>query len=210
MNPLGSAGPVRWIASVVGVCVLGIVLWLPGGTRESGTAIGVFDIEQYKIRVTSVVNGLSHPWSLAFLPNGDLLVTERAGRLRLIRKGVLQKESIPGVPAVRESAQEGLLDIAIHPRFSENRFVYLTYSRRGDRGTTVALARGRFDGTRLADTRDIFVADAWSGIEGNMGSRMAFSADGTLFMTAGERHKRTPSPGTPSSPPSLEFARRFA
>jgi glucose/arabinose dehydrogenase len=167
-----------------------------GSDRLRGRFIGsgpwTFGTEEYRITVTPVVTGLSHPWSLAFLPNGDILVTERAGRLRLIRGGALQEQPIAGVPAVREGSQEGLLEIALHPRFAENGLLYLTYSKPGPM-TTVALTRARFDGSSLSDVSEIFVADARSDDEGNMGSRLAFLADETLLMTTGERHQKTPS-----------------
>jgi glucose/arabinose dehydrogenase len=87
-----------------------------------------------KIRVTVVARGLSHPWSLVFLPDGRLLVTERAGRLRVIRDGVLDPTPITGLPRARTEGNGGLMDIALHPRFAENRFVYLTYTKPVDNG----------------------------------------------------------------------------
>jgi aldose sugar dehydrogenase len=160
---------------------------LPDGPR-------VFDTAQQRIRVVTVTSGLSHPWGLAFLPDGSMLVTERAGRLRIVRNGVLDPQPIPGVPTVHTVLVAGLMDIALHPRFAENRLVYLTYSKPGERGSTTALARGRFDGTALLDVRDIFVAEAWSPIEprlrnGSYGSRIAFAPDGTLYMTVGDRQE---------------------
>ncbi len=109
--------------------------------------------EQHKIRVVVVTKGLSHPWGLAFLPDGRILVTERAGRLRLIKDGVLDPTPIPGVPKVFAQQLSGLMDVALHPRFSENRFVYLTYTKPLEKGVTTALARGRFDGHALQDVK---------------------------------------------------------
>src|SRR6187399_3261961 len=86
-----------------------------------------FETAQQKIRISAVATGLANPWSLAFLPNGDMLVTERAGRLRIIRNGVLDPQPISGVPQVRVTALGGLLEVALHPRFAENGLVYLTY-----------------------------------------------------------------------------------
>src|SRR5262245_2818531 len=120
----------------------------------------VFDTaEQQRIRVTDVAKGFLHPWSLAFLPDGAILVTERAGRLRIVRNGVLDPQPIQGVPDVfRKHAYWGLMDIALHPRFAENRLLYFTYLKPLDESRfTVALARGQFDGHSLADVRDIFV-----------------------------------------------------
>jgi glucose/arabinose dehydrogenase len=142
------------------------------------------------IRVIPFVKGLAAPWSLAFLPNGDMLVTEKVGRLRIVRDGVLDANPIAGVPQVWAMGHGGLLEVAVHPRFDENRFVYLTYAKAGEKGNTTALARGRFDGKALTDVQDLFVADAWSTGNAHFGSKLAFGRDGTLYMTVGERNDR--------------------
>jgi glucose/arabinose dehydrogenase len=143
------------------------------------------------LRVTPYVKGLENPWSMAFLPNGDMLVTEKVGRLRVVRNGTLDAQPVAGVPQVLAMGQGGLLDVAVHPRFAENRLVYLTYSKPLDGGAnTTALARGRFDGSALTDVKDIFVADASSKATLHFGSRLAFGLDGTLYMTVGERNDR--------------------
>ncbi|MCH7891722.1 MAG: PQQ-dependent sugar dehydrogenase [Gemmatimonadetes bacterium] len=143
--------------------------------------------EQPQIRVVVVTEGLSYPWGMAFLPGGDILVTERPGRLRIIRDGVLDPEPISGVPYVGEGdvGVAGLLDIALHPRFVDNNWVYLTYSKPVENGMTIALARGRFDGTALRDVEDVFVADPWGRRVDYAGSRVVFAPDGTLYMTIG-------------------------
>ena len=146
--------------------------------------------EGQRIRVVVVTRGLSHPWSLAFLPDPstplgasvNMLVTERTGQLRLIRNGVLDPQPIAGVPAVRSQGLSGLMDVALHPQFAQNRLVYLTYTKplQGTQNT-LALARGRLDGQILTDVRDVFVASAGTG----GASRIAFGRDGTIFMTTG-------------------------
>ena len=148
------------------------------------------DTIQQRIRVVPLVRGLAAPWSMAFLPNGDMLVTEKPGRLRIVRNGVLDPEPIAGTPQVVAMGQGGLLEVSLHPRFAENQFVYLTYSKSGTQGNTTALARGRFDGKALTGVQDIFVADAWSMAALHFGSRLAWGRDGTLFMTVGERNDR--------------------
>ncbi len=140
-----------------------------------------------RLRVSVVARGLSHPWSLAFLPDGGMLVTERDGRLRLIRDGALDPTPVPGVPDVHAVWLGGLMDIALHPAFSENGLIYLAYSKPGERNATTALARARFTGTTLVDVRDIFVADAWAPGNGSFGSRIAFGHDGMLYLTIGHR-----------------------
>jgi glucose/arabinose dehydrogenase len=145
----------------------------------------VFDTaEQHKIRVVAVTKGLSHPWSLAFLPGGNMLVTERAGRLRLIRDGVLDPQPLTGLPKVNAVRNAGLFDVVLHPKFAENKLVYFTYSKPGEDGKSSAttLARGRLEGAGLTDVRDLFVSE-WSTVLG--GSRIVFAKDGTIFMTTG-------------------------
>jgi glucose/arabinose dehydrogenase len=156
-----------------------------------------------RIRVSVVTKGLSHPWSLAFLPDGSILVTERAGRLRIIRNGVLNPEPIAGVPKVQSGGTSGLLDIALHPKFSTNGLVYLAYntSKPKPGGATgsvysTALARGRFDGKALLDLKEIFVAEPWADLSGGDASRILFAPDGTLFM-ASSHHRDDKGPQDP-------------
>ncbi len=140
-------------------------------------------------RLVTVAEGLVNPWSMAFLPNGDMLVTERPGRLRLIRGGTLQSQPIDGVPKVAARGQGGLLDVVLHPDFANNRYVYLSYSKAlADTGnlTTTAIGRGRLEGDKLVGFTDIFVAQT-RGTGGHFGSRLAFDRNGFLFITVGDR-----------------------
>ena len=159
---------------------------------NNAPSLVTLDTAQHRIRVTRVATRLDHPWSVAFLPNGDILVTERPGRLRIIRNGVLDPTPIAGVPEVHSQLDGGLLDLAVHPQFAANHLVYFTYARAGTSGATVALARGRLDGVALEDVQDIFVADAWSTTDVHYGSRIVFDRDGILFMSIGERNERAP------------------
>jgi glucose/arabinose dehydrogenase len=136
--------------------------------------------EHRSLRVVVVARGLQQPWSIAFLPGGDMLVTERPGRLRLIKDGALDPNPVAGVPAVRTGGLQGLMDVVLHPRFADNRFVYLSYHRPAgeDAGETM-LARGRFENGALVDVRDVFA----TGATGTEGSRIGFAADGKLHMT---------------------------
>jgi glucose/arabinose dehydrogenase len=150
-----------------------------------------YETEKHRIRVSVVASGLANPWSVAFLPDGDMLVTERAGRLRVIRKGTLDPQPISGVPAVQTTALGGLLEVALHPKFAENRLVYLTYTKANEKKqTTTALARGRFDGRALVEVRAIFVANNWSTSATNFGGRIAFDPTGLLYLTVGERQEQ--------------------
>ena len=150
--------------------------------------------QRTKIRVSVVTKGISHPWSLAFLPDGSMLVTEREGRLRIIRNGVLDLKPVAGLPKVYAVHLAGLMDVVLHPNFATNKLIYISYSKAGDRGTTLAVARGRWDGAALTDVRDIFVADAWHGGTANVdnasyGSRIVFGRDGMMYIGSGERNR---------------------
>ena len=147
----------------------------------------VYDTREHKIRVVTVANGLSFPFSLAFLPDGSLLVTERTGSLRRIANGVLDPEPIKGVPQVVSRSHEGLQDIALHPRFAENSFVYLSYTKGGpDNTTAMALARGRLEGNELKDVEDIYVVERFGEPRAStLASRLVFDHDGYLYMSIG-------------------------
>lgn len=144
-----------------------------------------YSANDYEYTVTTVVGGLENPWSLAFLPGGDMLVTERPGRLRIIRNGKLVSAPVAGVPEVFARGQGGLLDVVLDPDFANNRLVYLSYSKPMGDNSTTAIARGRFENDRLTGVQDIFVADTRG--NGHYGSRIAFSRDGYLFFSVGDR-----------------------
>jgi aldose sugar dehydrogenase len=150
---------------------------LPDGPLQFESA------EERHLRVIVMTDNLEQPWSIAFLPDGSMLVTERPGRIRLIRNGKLKKEPVQGVPAVQTGGEgnlQGLMDIALHPGFSENHWVYFAYHKpvAGGEGATT-LARGTWDGTALVDVRDIFE----SGATGTEASRIVFGRDGMIYMS---------------------------
>jgi glucose/arabinose dehydrogenase len=150
-----------------------------------------FEQSGTRYRVIPVAAGLANPWSLAFLPDGTMLVTERPGRLRVVRNGTLDPQPVAGTPGVWATGQGGLLEVLPHPNFAENRWLYLTYSKPCDQGgATTALVRGRFDGKALVDAKDLFVADNCNTGNPHFGSKLAFGRDGALYMTIGERGDR--------------------
>jgi aldose sugar dehydrogenase len=136
--------------------------------------------------VTEIAKGLDHPWSMAFLADGSMLVTERVGRLRLIKDGVLVPEPIAGIPAVHTGSQAGLFDIVLHPNFAQNHLVYLSYAAGTKAANGTQVARARFDGGALRDLRVIFRAMPLKDTDDHYGGRMAFLPDGTFVLTIGE------------------------
>src|SRR5690606_15920966 len=174
---------------------------------------GPWDVQtsDAKLHVEVLTRGLDHPWGLVFLPDGGMLVTERPGRLRLIRDGVLDPQPIEGLPSIFAPGIAGLTDIVLDPDFARNRLIYLAYSKADPEAgpnptpqvnSTLAVMRAKWDGGhRLSEVEDIFVADAWYGKPplppkccgqgpafGSFGGRMAIGGDGKLYVTSGDRN----------------------
>ena len=142
------------------------------------------------VRAETFASGLENPWALAFLPDGRILVTEKAGRLRIVGKDGKVSEPLAGVPTVDARGQGGLLDVAIDPRFAENRLVYLSFSEPGDDGTAgTAVARGRLGDAGLEEVRVIYSQRPKLSGGGHYGSRLVFGRDGLLFVTQGDRQR---------------------
>lgn len=147
-----------------------------------------FETEGPSIQVSTVVDGLSHPWGIAFLPDGSMLVTEREGNLRHVKDDALS-EPLSGVPEVDARGQGGLLDVTLDPDFEENRLVYLSFAEAGEGGNGTAVARGKLsdDNTALEEVEVIFRQQPKADSELHFGSRLVFDPDGYLFVTLGER-----------------------
>ena len=153
--------------------------------------------EGQRIRVTAVTRELSYPWSIAFLPDGTMLVTEREARLRVIRNGKLDPQPVAGTPKGFFAGESGLpgavhgyMDVALHPQFAQNRLVYLSYTKPLDEKRTVlAIARGRFDGKAMVDMKDIFVGPERIG----SAVRLAFGRDNTLYLTTSGNDPQDPN-----------------
>jgi glucose/arabinose dehydrogenase len=140
------------------------------------------------LRVETVARGLNHPWALAFLPDGRLLVTERPGQIRLVDRDGRLSAPLSGVPQVQARGQGGLLDVALDPRFDDSRLVYLSYAEPGEGGTAgTAVARGRLGEGRLEEVRVIYRQQPKVKGANHFGSRLVFARDGTLFVTQGDR-----------------------
>ncbi len=173
-------------------CCLAAAIVLALGWSGITNADTVERTERHTVRVHILTRGLDHPWSLAFLPDGRMLVTERSGRLRYVAAdGTLDPTPISGLPeALAERGQGGLHDVALHPRFSQNRLVYVAYSGKGAGGYGTELARGRLDGYRLAGVEVLFRAlpKSWGGR--HFGGRVVFDGNGHVFLTLGDRGGR--------------------
>ena len=181
----------RFALVALGSCLLFVA---PAGAQIQRSALHDF-------QMVPVAEGFETPWSMAWLPNGDMLVTERQGRLRMIRDGVLDPEPVDGVPEVLARGLSGLMDVALHPQFAENRLVYLSYTRPlGEREATVALIRGRLDGMALRDVEDVFVAEPFGGSTAS--ARIAFAPDGLLYMTVGGSFGTNPEGARAQDPSS--------
>jgi glucose/arabinose dehydrogenase len=138
----------------------------------------------------SVARGLTSPWALAFLPDGRFLVTERAGRLRIVERDGRLGEPVAGLPPVDAGGQCGLLDVVLDPKFAENSFVYWSFAEAGEGGNSTAVARGKLQGNRLADVQVIFRQLPKVSSTLHCGSRLVFARDGRLFVVLGDRFSR--------------------
>jgi len=148
----------------------------------------VISSAEHDFRVVVLTRGLEHPWGLAFLPDGRLLVTERPGRLRLVAAdGTLDPRPVEGLPPIAAQGQGGLLDVALHPQFAENGLVYLSYAARGTGGIGTEAARGRLVDHRLEDVKVLFRQQPKSGGGRHFGSRLVFDRQGQFYITLGDR-----------------------
>lgn len=177
---LGRMGAVM-LASALAAC----------GT-ESGAEQAVHSSEEHDFRLETVAEGLNRAWALAFLPDGDFLVTEQAGRLLRIEPESGARQAIGGVPEVAAVGQGGLLDVALHPDFAANRWVYLSYAAPGEGGYATRVARGRLSGDSLTDLEVLFTAKPFVDGGRHFGSRLLFHG-GYLFATFGERGRKDPA-----------------
>jgi len=156
----------------------------------------------HSYRVVTVAEGLEVPWSITFLPDGDMLVTERPGRLRIIRDGVLLPDSVPGVPEVHAEGQGGLFDVLPHPEFTSNRLLYLAYAHPNSGGSTTRVVRARFENDQLSGLEEIFLAVSQG--RGHYGGKLAFDRNGLLFLSVGER--QAPASGDLENHPAQDVS----
>lgn len=144
--------------------------------------------DDYALRINTLTTGLEHPWGLAFLPDGRMLVTERPGRLRLIAaNGLLDSQAVTGLPQIEADGQGGLLDITVHPDYTKNGWLYLSYVALGKGGSGTEVARARLDGYHLKDLQVIFRMEPKLRSTRHFGSRLLFDDKGYLYITLGDR-----------------------
>ncbi len=170
--------------------------WIAALTMLSTSAAAqdrVLQTETGPIRVETVASGLVHPWGLAHLPDGRMLVTERPGRLRYVERDGALSEPLRGVPGVYAEGQGGLLDVALDPQFATNNLVYLSFAEPGEGGASTAVARGRLAEGGIEGLRVIFRQKPKVDGPNHWGSRLVFARDGRLFVTLGERFKFEPA-----------------
>lgn len=162
-----------------------------------------FSSQRHDFRVTTVVKGLSHPWGMAFLPSGDILVTERGGTLRLISDGELQPDPVSGLPRITPIGQGGLLDVVLHPQYSTNGWIYFSYAAVGHGGYGTEVSRGRYENGRVFDVELIFKAEPKSQGGRHFGSRLVFDRSGYLYITLGDRGHRPSGQDLTTHPGSI-------
>ena len=168
----------RYLNKLAGLCLVATV-------AVNASAQDVYQSAHHDYRVVTVAEGLVHPWSMAWLPNGDMLITEKPGRLRIVRDGELLPEAIPGTPEVFYEGQGGLFDVVPHPQFSDNQWVYLTFSKPVGGSSTTAIVRGRLENDRLTNVVELFAAQAVG--FGHYGGKLVFDGEGHMFLSLGDR-----------------------
>ena len=169
--------------------VVTIACVLCGGVSASDSQVLVS--EKTNFMVTELASDLEHPWGLAFLPNGAMLITERPGRLRYFYNGELSPRFVKGLPPIHSVGQGGLLDIVLDPQFLVNRFIYFSYVRGTSGGMATSVARARLDDMTLSGLEVIFNAYPMTRKRHHFGSRLLFGLDGTLLITLGDRGERS-------------------
>jgi len=186
------------------VLLLTFALMLPAtGIAQGSGSVTDYKTEKRDIAVTEVVSGLVHPWSIAFISETDWLITEREGRLRRVVNGELQPQPIDGVPAISASGQGGLLDVVLHPAFSDNQWVYLSYATGKFLTASTAVYRAKLVGNRLENGKVIFEAQPKSTGGRHFGSRLAFDNEGYLYISLGDRGKKSSAQQLDTHPGSV-------
>lgn len=175
-----------------GIRLLGTVLLAALAVPvQAQTPSSVVQSEKHRFRVVTLTTGLAHPWSVAFLPDGRMLVTEREGRLRLIGTDLkLHPQAIEGLPAVVAQGQGGLFDVVLHPDYSRNGWIYWAYNAPGPGGWGTALARGQLQGLRMTNVQVLFSMSPKTRSGQHFGGRIVFDRQGMVYLTLGDRGEK--------------------
>ena len=167
------------------ILLLSLLACLPGWTQERSS---VFNSEKHAFRVATLLTGLENPWSMAFLPDGRMLVTERAGRMRLVGQDFrLDPQPIEGLPQVFAQGQGGLFDVVLHPQYAQNGWIYWAFNEQGPGGWGTALARGKLQGHRMTEVQVLFSMQAKTRSGQHFGGRIVFDKAGIVYLTLGDR-----------------------
>lgn len=179
----------RWIPALVLICGLAAAGLAPDA---AGQEVRAFQSSDYTLKLVTVTEGLRHPWGMAFLPDGRMIVTEREGDIRLVTKDGEKSQPLKGAPKAYVGGQGGILDIALDPNFATNSLVYISFSEPGPGGAGTAVLRAALDlaAQSLSGGKIIFRQEPKTGGGRHFGSRLVFAPDGTLFITVGERGER--------------------
>jgi aldose sugar dehydrogenase len=170
---------VKWIGGLIGLAIAGLAIAFYLNQSEAVP-------RDPTVAKVTVLSGLEHPWSMAWLPDGTILITERPGRLRIVRNGTLDPTPITGVPPVFAEGQGGLMEVSVHPNFAQNRFIYLTYSHGTEQANRTRVARAKFDGNTLSDLKVIFEVSQAKGGTQHFGSRIVWLPDNTMLVAIGD------------------------
>ncbi|HUQ97479.1 MAG TPA: PQQ-dependent sugar dehydrogenase [Chitinophagaceae bacterium] len=157
-----------------------------GSTDENGT-VNRDDSAKFSINAQTIYDSLKNPWGMTWLPDGRMLVTERSGEILIFKNDKFTGEKLTGVPTVFNQGQGGLMDIKLHPDFTKNGWIYITYSKPGEGGAATAVARFKLNGNAITNLEDIFVAKPFLPADFHFGSRVVFDKDGFLYVSVGER-----------------------
>ena len=168
--------------------VVAVALTLPGMASAQAPRSPTPAVIDAPLRVTELAKGLDHPWGLAILPDGQMLVTERAGKLLLLDRNGKNPRAIGGLPKIQTGGQAGLLGLALSPAFAQDKLVYFSFAEAGEGGAGTAVARGRLGDTALENTQVIWRQTPKVGGSNHWGSRLVFARDGTLYITTGDRY----------------------
>lgn len=150
----------------------------------------VVTISSEQVRIVEITTGLEHPWGMAFLPDGRILVTERPGRLRLVENGQLLPQPLSGLPSIVAQGQSGLLDVALHPRFRENQLIYIAYTSARNRGISTDVARGKLIGNRIEEIEVLFRGNRGTSTGRHFGARLVFDGKGFLYIGLGDHGQK--------------------